>query len=86
MRLADLQATKAENLINHESEILSRPKRTWFQSFKTKQQVATRAKQEALGELREEEEPPQAAKGAKQGRDKKAKAKGEKRGTGLEET
>jgi ATP-dependent RNA helicase DDX27 len=33
---AEMQVTKGENLIKHEAEIMSRPKRTWFESEKDK--------------------------------------------------
>lgn len=42
---ADMEATKAENLINHAGEIAARPARTWFQSEQQKKaaKVAARA-------------------------------------------
>lgn len=33
---AEMQVTKGENLIKHEKEIMSRPKRTWFESEREK--------------------------------------------------
>lgn len=33
---ADMQLTRGENLVKHEKEIMSRPKRTWFESEKEK--------------------------------------------------
>jgi ATP-dependent RNA helicase DDX27 len=45
-RLADMEATKAQNLIEHSSEIMARPQREWFASNKqkklTKEAVAER--------------------------------------------
>lgn len=38
MAQAEMQVTRGENLINHEKEIMSRPKRTWFESEKDKQE------------------------------------------------
>ena len=34
---AEMQLRKGENIIDHQAEILSRPKRTWFESEKDKQ-------------------------------------------------
>lgn len=42
-----MQVKRGENLIDHESEIMSRPKRTWFESEKDKQA----AKQKDLNQL-----------------------------------
>ncbi|KAG8964940.1 nucleolar DEAD-box protein required for synthesis of 60S ribosomal subunit [Tulasnella sp. 419] len=36
IRRGEIELTKAENMIQHEEEIYSRPKRTWFQSKKDK--------------------------------------------------
>lgn len=33
---ADMQLTKGENIVKHQSEIMARPKRTWFESEKEK--------------------------------------------------
>ncbi|CAH9077671.1 unnamed protein product [Cuscuta europaea] len=44
MRKAEMEATKAENMIAHKNEIFSRPKRTWFMTEKEKRQVAKAAK------------------------------------------
>ncbi|CAB9507678.1 dependent RNA helicase [Seminavis robusta] len=44
-RLADMEATKAQNLIEHSSEIMSRPQREWFASNKQKKMT-----KEALAE------------------------------------
>lgn len=43
----EMQVTKGENLIKHEAEIHSRPKRTWFESEKDKK----KAKEAGLAEL-----------------------------------
>ncbi len=44
LRKAEMEANKAENLIEHEVEIYSRPARTWFQTEKQKQQVVKRTR------------------------------------------
>ncbi|KAJ7298549.1 hypothetical protein O6H91_Y551600 [Diphasiastrum complanatum] len=36
LRKAEMEANKAQNMIEHEIEIFSRPKKTWFQSTKEK--------------------------------------------------
>lgn len=36
---ADMEVTRGENLITHEKEIMSRPKRTWFETEKEKQEA-----------------------------------------------
>lgn len=38
LRIAELQTHKAVALIEHHDEIMSRPKRTWFQSHRERQQ------------------------------------------------
>ncbi|KAK3028372.1 hypothetical protein RJ639_038046 [Escallonia herrerae] len=44
LRKAEMEATKAENMIAHKEEIYSRPKRTWFVTEKDKNLVAKAAK------------------------------------------
>lgn len=44
---AEMQVTRGQNLIKHESEIMARPKRTWFETEREKQD----AKKRALSEL-----------------------------------
>lgn len=36
---AEMQVTRGSNLINHESEIMARPRRTWFESEKEKKEA-----------------------------------------------
>ncbi|KAL0360530.1 UNVERIFIED_CONTAM: DEAD-box ATP-dependent RNA helicase 28 [Sesamum radiatum] len=48
LRKAEMEVTKAENMIAHKDEIYSRPKRTWFVTEKEKKLVAKAAK-DALG-------------------------------------
>ncbi|OMO75436.1 hypothetical protein COLO4_26129 [Corchorus olitorius] len=44
IRKAEMEATKAENMIAHKDEIYARPKRTWFMTEKEKKLVAKTAK------------------------------------------
>jgi ATP-dependent RNA helicase DDX27 len=48
LRRAEMEAQKAENMIEHETEIYSRPARTWFQSGKEKKDIAAQAKDSML--------------------------------------
>lgn len=61
---AEMEVTRGSNLLNHEKEIMSRPKRTWFESEKEKLQ----AKQRSLEELNG---PSKKKKGKLSGKDKK---------------
>uniref|UniRef100_J3NDF4 RNA helicase n=1 Tax=Oryza brachyantha TaxID=4533 RepID=J3NDF4_ORYBR len=45
LRKAEMEATKAENMIAHKDEIYSRPKRTWFATEKEKKFLAKAAKE-----------------------------------------
>ncbi|KAG5542997.1 hypothetical protein RHGRI_015924 [Rhododendron griersonianum] len=45
LRKAEMEATKAENMIAHRDEIYSRPKRTWFVTEQEKNVVAKAAKE-----------------------------------------
>lgn len=45
LRKAEMEAQKASNMIEHETEIYSRPARTWFQSEQQKKDVAAAAKE-----------------------------------------
>lgn len=44
LRKAEMEANKAQNLMDYESEIFSRPKKIWFQTPKEKRQSANAAK------------------------------------------
>lgn len=46
---AEMQVTKGENLIKHESEIMARPKRTWFETEKQKQEARSKGAVELNG-------------------------------------
>jgi ATP-dependent RNA helicase DDX27 len=46
---AEMQTSKGENLLKHQSEIMSRPKRTWFESEKDKQDAQKRGLLELNG-------------------------------------
>lgn len=50
LRKAEMEASKAANMLEHESEIFSRPARTWFQSEREKKEIAKRAKAVSQGE------------------------------------
>lgn len=45
LRKAEMEATKAENMILHRDEIYSRPKRTWFATEKDKKLIAKSVKE-----------------------------------------
>lgn len=38
LRVTELKANKAQNMLEHRDEILSRPKRTWFQTHTERMQ------------------------------------------------
>ena len=44
LRLADMEAQKATNMIEHQDEIAARPARTWFQTPREKKRAAEAAK------------------------------------------
>ncbi|KAK8194434.1 nucleolar DEAD-box protein required for synthesis of 60S ribosomal subunit [Zalaria obscura] len=44
MATAEMQMRRAENVMEHEKEILARPKKTWFQGQKDKQEASARGK------------------------------------------
>ncbi|CAM9813636.1 unnamed protein product [Chrysoparadoxa australica] len=85
-RLAEMEIQKAQNLLEHEDEIKSRPSREWITSNQRKEEVAKAAKAAALGLPTEEEvkaeEEAQAereAKAQKKGEEKKRKLSRKKR-------
>jgi len=49
LRIAEMEATKASNIIKYEEEINSRPKRTWFQSEREKKILKEKSKNLAMG-------------------------------------
>ena len=51
MSVAERDIKKGENLVKYEDEIKSRPKRTWFESEKEKQQAKEKGKAELNGTL-----------------------------------
>jgi ATP-dependent RNA helicase DDX27 len=63
----EMQVTRGENLIKHESEIKSRPKRTWFETEREKEM----AKKRALTELNGPAAMLKKQKGKLSGKDKK---------------
>ncbi len=44
LRKAEMEMTKAENLVEHGAEIFAKPARTWFQTERQKQEAAKAAK------------------------------------------
>lgn len=50
LRSAETQLTRGENLVRHEDEIMSRPKRTWFESEKEKR-IARKTGRVGRGEV-----------------------------------
>ncbi|EEP82267.1 hypothetical protein UREG_07132 [Uncinocarpus reesii 1704] len=46
---AEMQVTRGHNLIKHEDEIMSRPKRTWFETEREKKEAKNRALSELNG-------------------------------------
>lgn len=47
MRKAEMEVTKAENMIEHGAEIFAKPARTWFQTQRQKEEVARLEKEKA---------------------------------------
>ena len=47
LRIAEMEANKAANVLEHSEEIYSRPARSWFQTSQEKEAAAKRSKQEA---------------------------------------
>lgn len=50
MRLAEMEANRTTNLIEHRQEIMSRPKKTWFQNEQEKKSLEAESKRLHLGE------------------------------------
>ncbi|KAJ2641276.1 nucleolar DEAD-box protein required for synthesis of 60S ribosomal subunit, partial [Coemansia sp. RSA 1694] len=49
---AEMQVTKATNLIQHKDEIKNRPRRTWFQSTKDRKEAKDVADRTYAGKIR----------------------------------
>jgi len=49
LRLAEMEANRTSNLIQHRDEIMSRPKKTWFQNEQEKKAVHQESKRQHLG-------------------------------------
>ncbi|XP_045804344.1 DEAD-box ATP-dependent RNA helicase 28-like [Trifolium pratense] len=71
LRKAEMEATKAENMIKHRGDIYSRPKRTWFVTEKEKKLSAKAAK----ASLDKEDGPSHKVVSAQQAEDLKLKEK-----------
>ncbi|KAE8674790.1 DEAD-box ATP-dependent RNA helicase 28 [Hibiscus syriacus] len=72
LRKAEMEATKAENMIAHKDEIYARPKRTWFRTEKEKKLVA----KEAKASVEKEKDYSNAIISAQQAEDLKMKERG----------
>lgn len=81
LRKAEMEATKAANMIEHEADIKARPPRTWFQTEAKKRALAEASRQEALGPLPEgvEQADGQAKEDGKQGRRCKEEARAKRK-------
>ncbi|KAF2085373.1 DEAD-domain-containing protein [Saccharata proteae CBS 121410] len=55
MSQAEMEVKRGENLVVHEDEIMSRPKRTWFESEKDKKAAKDAGKRELNGEVLKKE-------------------------------
>lgn len=70
LRKAEMEVAKASNLLEHEAEIMARPRRDWFLSGREKAEIAKAAKPAATAELSEKQsaaaqKASRAAKGAR---------------------
>mmetsp|Transcript_5217 Transcript_5217/g.14596 ORF Transcript_5217/g.14596 Transcript_5217/m.14596 type:complete len:468 (-) Transcript_5217:84-1487(-) len=72
IRKAEMEADKASNFVAHETEIMARPKRTWFQTERQKRALAEAVKLGVLGESSASVSKP---KNAKERKVEKLKAK-----------
>jgi ATP-dependent RNA helicase DDX27 len=52
LRLAEMEANRTSNLIEHRDEIMSRPKKTWFQNEQQKKAMREESKRVHLGEAK----------------------------------
>lgn len=79
IRKAEMEASKAENMLLHESEIYSRPARTWFQSSAEKKALKKAMSSEAKGSAEKKQAARTKKALAKDKATSKNKGKGEKR-------
>lgn len=79
IRKAEMEAAKAENMMLHESEIYSRPARTWFQSAAEKKALKKAMSSDAKGNAGKKETTKTKKAVAKEKATGKNKGKGEKR-------
>jgi ATP-dependent RNA helicase DDX27 len=56
LRTADMEANKVRNMIEHEEEIHSRPKKTWFMSERDKKNLKEESVRQAKGEALKRED------------------------------
>lgn len=73
--MAEMEATKASNMVQHEKEIMSRPRREWFQTSKEKKATAKAAAEVALMMPSSSAEVPEPKKGAKAAKNADAKGR-----------
>ena len=79
IRMAEMEASKAENMLEHRSEIFSRPAKTWFQSEGERRAVAKADKDESEGKPKEEtKKPPASTTRHKMSRKKRRRAEADK--------
>merc|ERR1712137_790678 len=55
--MGEIDIDKAQNMIDYKDEIFSRPKRTWFQTTKQKEEASNRSKEAIFGSNDEEIQP-----------------------------
>ena len=76
---ADMQVRSKENFVEHQDEIMSKPKRTWFESETEKRKAQERGRKELNGEEGVKEKKIRAKAGKLSGKEKKAFDKGRER-------
>ena len=62
LRVAEMEANKAVNVLEHREEIMGRPARSWFQTTQEKEDAAKRSKLDAPTAQRSEAPPPEIVK------------------------
>ncbi|KAK9837918.1 hypothetical protein WJX74_007671 [Apatococcus lobatus] len=85
LRKAEMEANKAENMMEHEAEIYSRPARTWFQTERQKKQVANRARDAVATGAEDDEEEEEEGGRPKQGQKGPQAAKQQRRAAAKEQ-
>ena len=75
----DMQVRRSENIVEHKDEIMSKPKRTWFESETEKKRAKERGERELNGEEGVKERRIRAKTGKLSGKEKKTLDKGRER-------